>query len=124
MRFPVIMLLLVLLSMTPMSLGSEDGREAGDYITTPYPVILLSANDGEMRFKHTPTGLQQAPVEDSITVVRLGPDHPPVVTMVVDTVPVTIFGSPRVVISADGRYGFVSSHDWRPATHVEQLTKG
>ena len=106
---------LILLAVDSLLWGFENKRETAGYITTPYPVLLLSANDGEMRFQHTATGLQQSPVEDSITVIRLGPDHPPIAKTVTGTVPVTICGSPRVTISADGCYGFVSSHDWRPA---------
>jgi pimeloyl-ACP methyl ester carboxylesterase len=104
-------LTLVCLTAVPFcALGADHGPP---YITTPYPVTLLSANDGECRFLHTSSGLQQKPVSDSITVIRLGPDQPPVSKTVTGTVPVTIHGSPHVAISANGRYGFVANHGWR-----------
>lgn len=84
------------------------------FLTCPFKVVLLSANDGEMRFLHTDKGIRQAPVKDSITVIRLGPNHPPTARTVFGTVPVTIHGSPHCAISSNGRYGFVTNHSWRP----------
>jgi DNA-binding beta-propeller fold protein YncE len=104
---------LVLLTLEFGAYADDGGFGVRPYITTRYPTILLSANDGECRFLHTNSGLRQTPVKDSITVIRLGPDHPPESKTVFGTVPVTIHGSPHVAISADGRHGFVSNHDWR-----------
>jgi hypothetical protein len=100
------------------------------YLTTAEPLTLLSANDGEIRFAHTASGTEQQCVDDSFTVIHLGPDHPPITRTVVGTVPVTIHGSPHLAISQDGRYGFIANHAWRgsqivkggqPAVPVEHL---
>jgi len=87
------------------------------WITSKEPLTLLSANDGQahikvdasswtsnvpLRFERTNT------TRDSITVIHLGPDHPPVVKTVYGTVPNTIFGAPYLAMSPDGRYGFVT----------------
>jgi DNA-binding beta-propeller fold protein YncE len=66
-----------------------------------------------MRFRHTSTGIRQETTKDSITLIRLGPDHPPITKTVGGTVPVTISGSPHISISADGHYGFVAYHSYR-----------
>ncbi|NLY02086.1 MAG: hypothetical protein GXY83_38880 [Rhodopirellula sp.] len=110
---------------------SADGDHSYPYLTTPCRVTLLSANDGEIRFLHTRDGTRQEPVPDSITVIRLGPDHPPVSKTIAGTVPSTIYGAPHIVISADGRFGFVTNHSWRyqsaatqqqpPAEHLPNL---
>ena len=89
------------------------GRSQLPYLTTAQPVTLLSANDGEIRFLHTASGAEQQCVDDSFTVIHLGPDHPPIVKTVAGTVPVTIHGSPHVAIGQDGRYGFIANHGWR-----------
>ena len=68
------------------------------WITTKQRLTILSANDAVPR--------------DSITVVHLGPDHPPIVKTVFSTVPNTIAGSPYMAMTADGHYGFVTN--WLP----------
>ena len=88
-------------------------------LTTAERLTLLSANDGEVRFVHTASGTEQRCVDDSITVMHLGPDHPPVIKTVAGTVPVTIHGSPHLAISRDGRYGFIVNHNWRGTPIVE-----
>lgn len=93
--------------------GADTDRDVAAYITTAHPVTILCANDGEMRVTFTGSGVRHQPVKDSITVVYLGPDHPPVSKTVVGSVPVTIYGSPRVAMTADGRYGFVTNHGSR-----------
>ncbi len=107
------------------------GEPPCPYLTTPFRATLLSANDGEIRFLHTRDGTRQEPVQDSITVIRLYPDHPPVSKTVAGTVPSTIYGAPHIAISADGRFGFVTNHSWRyqsaatqqqpPAEHLPNL---
>ncbi len=78
-------------------------------------MTLLSGNDGEVHFQHTATGVEQICVDDSFTVIHLGPDHPPIAKTVAGKLPVTIHGSPHLAISRDGRYGFVANHGWRGA---------
>ena len=88
----------------------QNGPSPVGYLTVAGPITLLSANDGEM----LPN--ENGPVRnDSITVVHLGPDHPPIVKTAFGIAPSTIYGSPHIAITADGRYGFVSNHGWRPS---------
>ncbi|MBB74199.1 MAG: hypothetical protein CMJ75_06775 [Planctomycetaceae bacterium] len=84
--------------------------ERGDfkpYITTRTPLTLPSANDGDVDFlwRKTREGRRDREVktQDSITVIHLGPDHPPITKTVYGTVPSTILGTPTMAMSADGR---------------------
>lgn len=93
-------------------------RFARPWITTKQPLTLLSANDGQAHLKlhpahmtsNSPLKLDRNFTRDSITVVHLGPDHPPIVKTVYDTVPNTIGLVPYASLSQDGRYGFVVSN--------------
>jgi len=58
---------------------------------------------------------------DSITVIHLGPDHPPIVKTVYETVPNTIAGAPYMAISGDGRYGFVTSRSGKHEPEAPDL---
>src|SRR5947207_1907673 len=70
-------------------------------------LTILSANDGQVHLRVNPElGKVTA---DSITVIHLGPDHPPIVKTVYGTVPNTISGPPYMAMTGDGRYGFVTS---------------
>ncbi|MEE3371506.1 MAG: WD40 repeat domain-containing protein [Planctomycetota bacterium] len=95
------------------------------YITTRTPVTLLSANDGDVDFlwRKTREGLRDREVktQDSITVIHLGPDHPPITRTVYGTVPSTILGTPTMAMSADGRYGIVANHGFRGSTDFAGL---
>lgn len=73
-------------------------------IRTRQPLTILSANDGESHRREANV------TEDSITVIHLGPDHPPAVKTVYGTVPNSIMSSPYLPITPDGRYGFVSGN--------------
>ena len=85
------------------------------FLTTRQPLTLLSANDGASlsRWGGTDVPSEADAMPDSITVIHLGPDHPPVTTTVYGTVPNTINGSPYMAIAGDGRFGFVTNHSWR-----------
>src|SRR5262245_25284183 len=85
-------------------------------IRTRQRLTILSANDGLVHRRPTPEGKadKKSVTPDSITVIHLGPDHPPIVKTVYDTVPNTIAGAPYMAMSGDGRYGFVTS---RSGTH-------
>lgn len=78
------------------------------YLRTTEPLTLLSANDGAVfNFVNPDLDLE---VADSITLVRLGRNHPPIVKTVYGTVPNTIAGPPHMAIAGDGRYGFITNH--------------
>src|SRR5712692_1597765 len=111
-----------LLATLPYMAGCESnvsakrsGGASVPYLTTNQPLTLVSANDGRTLVQRDSRGLfdkTRVPAQDSITVVHLGPDHPPIVKTVYGTVPNTILGSPYMAISANGRYGFVVNHSW------------
>jgi len=112
--------------LTPLALAvflsgcqtPHDERSASPWITTKHRLTLLSANDGQAHLKldpahiasNVPMKLDRNFTRDSITVVHLGPDHPPIVKTVYGTVPNTIMGVPYAAMSRDGRFGFVTCH--------------
>lgn len=89
------------------------------YLTTRSPLTLLSSNDGEFAqiFLRKPDGTTdwELKTKDSFTVIHLGPDHPPIIKTVYDTVPATIHGTPTMAMSKDGRYGVIANHSRRMA---------
>lgn len=86
-----------------------------NYITTKQPIILFSINDGEVP-SILPHLSPEDNVQDSITVIRLSKDKPPVTRTVYGTTSSTILGSPRTAIV--GRYGIVTNHDDRSGLKV------
>src|SRR6188768_4218226 len=82
-------------------------EQASPWITSKQRLTILSANDGQIHLRTDPS--DKKVTEDSITVIHLGPDHPPVVKTVYGTVPNTISGAPYMAMTGDGRYGFVTS---------------
>jgi hypothetical protein len=85
-------------------------------IRTKQRLTILSANDGYVHRRPKPDAKGKKLVTpDSITVIHLGPDHPPIVQTVYGTVPNTIAGAPYMAMTGDGHYGFVTcrsgSHD-------------
>jgi WD40 repeat protein len=106
-------------------LASSALSDEKPYITTQTPITLLSANDGEtdIRWRKTPEGLNDREVktEDSITVIHLGPDHPPITKTVYGTVPSSILGTPTMAMSADGLYGIIANHGFRGRTAYANL---
>ena len=87
------------------------------YLTTQTPLTLVSSNDGEYNQLFQSTEDQTTDLElktkDSFTVIHLGPDHPPIINTVYDTVPCTIGGTPTMAMSSDGRYAIIANHSWR-----------
>lgn len=81
------------------------------WIKTRQPMTLLSANDGQvhLRINAEMKFDRENMTQDSLTVVHLGPDHPPIVKTVYGSVPNSIGGSPYIAMTRDGRYGFVPS---------------
>ena len=99
--------------------SAHDGYDR-PYITTQSPLTLLSSNDGEYnqlyQLTEDRTTDWELKTKDSFTVIHLGPDHPPVIKTVYDTVPATIHGTPTMAMSANGRYGIIANHSRRMAT--------
>ena len=82
-------------------------------IRTRHPLTILSANDGQSHRRVNDDGRPDDTniTEDSISVIHLGPDHPPAVKTVYGTVPNSILSTPYLPMTPDGHYGFVSSRD-------------
>jgi len=89
------------------------------WITSKQPITILSANDGLMHARTDPT--DKKVTEDSITVIHLGPDHPPIVKTVYGTVPNTISGAPYMAMTGDGHYGFVTSRKLPHEPNVPEI---
>ena len=93
------------------------------YLTTRSRITLLSSNDGEYlqlyQLTENRTTDWELKTKDSFTVIHLGPDHPPVIKTVYDTVTATIHGTPTMAMSRDGRYGVIANHSRR----MEKLLK-
>src|SRR5262245_53012488 len=101
-------LLLSLLVVNPAAVSAQEPAFPG--IRTKERLTILSANDGQVHRRPPDAKADSKLVTpDSITVIHLGPDHPPIVKTVYGTVPNTIAGAPYMAMSGDGRYGFVTS---------------
>ncbi len=112
--------LLILASWGRLAAQDQIGdRRDVPYLTTAQPITLLSGNDGEVRFLRTASGFEQACAEDSFTVIHLGPSHPPITKTVTGAAPLTIYGSPHLAITDDGRVGFMANHGWRDVLFVK-----
>jgi DNA-binding beta-propeller fold protein YncE len=97
--------IIALALMTAADATAQDHALPG--IRTKQRLTILSANDGQVHLRLNPEGGKVT--QDSITVIHLGPDHPPNVKTVYGTVPNTISGPPYMAMTGDGRYGFVTS---------------
>jgi hypothetical protein len=112
-RAECLLLPIVILTVTVAS--AQERAVPG--IRTQQRLTILSANDGYLHRR--PSGdtktEKKVVTADSITVIHLGPDHPPIVKTVYGTVPNTIAGAPYMAMTGDGHYGFVTcrsgSHD-------------
>ena len=76
------------------------------FLTAKSEITLLTANDAGVAETRTRS-------QDSFTVIRLGPNDPPVSTTIYGTVPHTILSIPKLAITDDGRYGFVMNNTFR-----------
>ena len=87
------------------------------YLTTQTPLTLVSSNDGEFnqifQLTEDQTTDWELKTKDSFTVIHLGPDHPPIIKTVYDTVPCSIAGTPTMAMSSDGRYALIVNHSFR-----------
>jgi DNA-binding beta-propeller fold protein YncE len=82
-------------------------------------LTILSANDGQVHLRLNPDAGKTT--QDSITVIHLGPDHPPIVKTVYGTVPNTISGPPYMAMTGDGHYGFVTSRKTKQEPDVPEI---
>ena len=89
------------------------------YLTTQTPLTLVSSNDEEYNQLFQLTDDQttdwELKTKDSFTVIHLGPDHPPIIKTVYDTVPTSIHGTPTMAMSANGRFCIIANHSRRMA---------
>ena len=95
----------VLLLSATIAANAQD--QAIPFLRSKQRITILSANDGLTHLRTNPE--DKKVTQDSITVIHLGPDHPPIVKTVYGTVPNTISGPPYMAMTGDGRYGFVTS---------------
>lgn len=82
------------------------GTFAPPYVTSSSLLRIVSANDGDAnrgRGRELP---------DSITVIDLSPDAPPLTRTVSGTVPNTFAGAPSSAILSGGRYAVIPNHPW------------
>jgi WD40 repeat protein len=85
-----------------------------EFITTSVPTMVFSVNDGET------LSTSQLQIPDSITLIKLFPDQPPVSITVYGTTHSTIWGSPHALII--GQYGVVTNHTFRLSSSPESVT--
>ena len=103
-----------------IAFAGSGGLEAEErpYLTTKTPITLFSTNDGEYKQLLQVTDEQttdwELKTKDSFSVIHLGPDHPPIIRTIYDTAPCSIYGTPTMAMSKDGRYALVANHSWRP----------
>ena len=81
---------------------SAPPNQAVPGIKSKQRLTILSANDGDVHLRSNPDGNPgpKKVTADSITVIHLGPDHPPIVKTVYGTVPNTISGAPYMAMTA------------------------
>jgi WD40 repeat protein len=86
----------------------EMGRESTNpYITSATPLRIVSVNDGDA-LASVWGGERKFP--DSVTVIDLMPDAPPVTRTVQDAAPNTFAGAPYGAVISAGRYAFIANH--------------
>src|SRR5207244_4473922 len=97
-------MIFILLALHAVSLAQE---QPTPWLKSKQRLTILSGNDGQI---HLPVSADAKKVtSDSITVIHLGPDHPPIVKTVYGTAPNTISGPPYMAMTGDGHYGFITS---------------
>lgn len=106
---------------TACTILGEDKNSDPPYITSAEPLRIVSANDGNA-LKGAWNSRSNLP--DSITVIDLSPDAPPVTQTVSGMVPNTFNGDPKSAIINSGRYAFVANHNWGSgdAENISQLS--
>jgi DNA-binding beta-propeller fold protein YncE len=123
MKNPILVVSLALLLCFAFACQNQQGALSDEYnyVTAKQPIILFSINDGEVP-SLLPHPSPEDIVQDSITVIRLSKDMPPVIRTVYGTTSSTILGSPRTAIV--GRYGIVTNHDDRSGLKVPPEVTG
>ena len=89
---------------------TEMGGEATEdqpYITSTTPLRIVSANDGDAL--NSIWGSDKS-LPDSLTVIDLSPDAPPVTRMASETVPNSYSGAPISAVVSAGQYAFIPNH--------------
>lgn len=79
------------------------------FVSSAEPIRIVSANDGDALKS---LGRPQSDLPDSVTVIDLSPDAPPVRRTVSGTVPNSYNGSPSLAVLGAGRYAVIPSHTW------------
>ena len=77
------------------------------YITSSESLRIVSANNGDALLSAW-GGTRQFP--DSLTVIDLSPNAPPLTRTVEDAAPNTHAGAPYTAVISDGRYAFIPNH--------------
>ena len=90
------------------TIAESDDVKQHHFLASKAPLVLLSANDAEIYSEFYKTHNRNP--QDSITVIKLTPDKPPVTRTVYGTVHSSILGTPRMAITGNGRYGIVSNN--------------
>jgi WD40 repeat protein len=123
MNKPVAAVSLALLLCFTFACRNQQGSLSHEhnYITTTQPMILFSINDGEAPYV-LPNPVLEKPVPDSVTVIRLSTDRPPVTKTAYGTTSSTIIGSPRTAIL--GHYGIATNHDERSGLRIPPEAPG
>lgn len=92
-----------------LACNSKEVKNNSNYpfITSAEPIRIVSINDGSS-VQSQWGGSTQFP--NSVTVVDLLPDQPPLVKTVEDAAPNTFAGAPYGATTSYGRYAFISDH--------------
>ena len=98
----------VLMCAACTTLGTSKNVDV-PYITSSSPLRIVSANDGNAV---SGPWNSRSSLPDSLTVIDLSPDAPPVTRTVSGTVPNTFSGDPKSAIIGGGRYAFIPDHNW------------
>ena len=94
-------------------------------LSTAEPITILSANDGETHIARDSNGNlgDTQTVRDSVTVIHLGPNHPPTVKTAYAIAPNTIWSAPYSAIAGNGRFGFVTNNGERTGAGLLEALK-
>lgn len=99
------MLLVLLMTFLSSSCAGVD-QVTPPYVASLSALRIISANDGDA---NRPPG---SGLPDSITVIDLSPDAPPVTRTVSGTVSNTFAGAPSSALLSGGRYAVIPNHSW------------
>lgn len=89
--------------------GDRVDRVDPPFVTSSSPLRIVSANDGDALRS---LGRPGSDLPDSISVIDLTADAPPLIRTVSGTVPSTFTGPPHLAMLAGGRYALIPNHGW------------